>query len=57
MKPVLFLDIDGVLAPKTKSTDYSLIADLNQMLSIKKDDPSLQQLSNSLVNQISSLEV
>lgn len=52
MIPVIFLDIDGVLAPKTKPADYSLIADLNQSLSIQKQDPSINRLSNHLANQI-----
>ena len=52
MNAVIFLDIDGVLAPKERIQTYTMIEQLNKKLAYKKEDARIEALPNNLVNQI-----
>lgn len=52
MKTVLFLDIDGVLVPKQIFDPYALEPDLKYRLAQEKNDPSIEKLPDTLVNQV-----
>ena len=52
MNAVIFLDIDGVLAPKERIQSYTMIEQLNKKLAYEKEDAHIEALPNNLVNQI-----
>ena len=52
MNAVIFLDIDGVLAPKERIQTYTMIEQLNKKLAYKKEYDRIEALPNNLVNQI-----
>ena len=51
MNAVIFLDIDGVLAPKERIQTYTMIEQLNKKLAYKKEDARIEALPNNLVMQ------
>jgi hypothetical protein len=55
MKPVIFLDIDGVLHPyRSKKKDVPYQKDLHKKMARIKNNPAIEKLSEKMVNQFMS---
>lgn len=52
MKPILFLDIDGVIHPFTRIKDYKVDSSLAKKIAQERNDPSLENMNLYLMHMI-----